>query len=88
VCEWAPNAMTSEQMWDEVRSVLDLCLDRLGLDPFAYLVVTILGIIVWVWTSVIGDYALAGPALWVRRLSLVFAGFAAVLFTYGASYLR
>lgn len=77
-----------DDVWSTVESFLDLVLDRLGLDPFSYLVVTIAGIIVWVWYSVIADVALTGRIVWIRRLSLLLAGFAAVLFLYGASRLR
>ena len=78
----------AEDVWSALESYLDLVLDRLGLDPFAYLVVTIGGIIVWVWYSVIADVALDGRIVWVRRLSLVMSVFAAVLFLYGASRLH
>jgi hypothetical protein len=69
---------------DWVSEGIDRILATLGLDPFAYLVVTILGIIVWTWCSVIADFAITGRGLWLRRLSLVAAGFGAVLFAYGA----
>jgi hypothetical protein len=57
-------------------------------DPFAYLVVTILGIIVWTWCSVIGDFAITGRGLWLRRLSLAAAVLGAALFAYAARGLR
>lgn len=63
-------------------------LDWLRQDPFAYLVLTIFGIIVWTWCSVIGDFAITGPGLWLRRASLVVAAGGAILFAYGASGLR
>jgi hypothetical protein len=67
---------------------VDRLLEWLRLDPFAYLVVTIFGIIIWVWCSTIGDFAISGRGLWLRRLSLVVAVLGAVFFAYGASRLR
>jgi hypothetical protein len=73
---------------DWMLEELDRIIAWLGLDPFAYLVVTILGIIVWTWCSVIGDFAITGRGMWLRRLSLVVAGLGAALFAYGAQGLR
>jgi hypothetical protein len=38
----------------------------LGFDPFTYLIVTIAGIAVWTWCTVIGDFALTGRGVWLR----------------------
>ena len=69
---------------DLVTQGLNRILELLGLDPFAYLVVTIMGIIVWTWCSVIGDFAITGRGLWIRRVSLVAAVLGAALFAQGA----
>jgi hypothetical protein len=71
-----------------VSQALERILELLGLDPFAYLVVTIVGIIVWTWCSVIGDFAITGRGLWIRRVSLVAAVLGAALFAEGARSLR
>ncbi len=68
--------------------VLDRLVSVLDLDPFTYLVFTIVGIIVWVWCSMVGSMALTGRGLWVRRASLVVAGLGAALFAYTARGLR
>lgn len=73
---------------DLVTLGLNRMLDVLGIDPFAYLVVTILGIIVWTWCSVIGDVAITGRGLWIRRFSLGAAVLGAALFAQGAMNLR
>ena len=77
-----------DDLWNLATSFLDVVLDRLGIDPFAYLIITIIGIVVWTWYSVIGEFALTGRDLWIRRLSLFAAGSGAVLFTYGAMRLH
>jgi hypothetical protein len=74
--------------WSLATTWIDYVLDRLGIDPFAYLVVTIVGVAVWIWYSVISEFALTGRDLWIRRLSLIVAGLGAVLFTYGAMRLH
>jgi hypothetical protein len=68
--------------------LLDQLTARLGVDPFHYLVVTILGIIVWTWYSVIGDFALTGRGIWVRRIALAMALLGAGLFAYTARGLK
>lgn len=68
--------------------LIDRLVGVLGLDPFSYLVVTIIGIAVWVWCSVVGSVALTGRTLWLRRVSLLLAGLGAVLFAYTARTLR
>jgi hypothetical protein len=68
--------------------LLDRLVARLGLDPFTYLVVTVIGIIVWVWCTMVGSFALTGRGLLVRRASLVVAAIGAVLFAYTARSLR
>ena len=73
---------------DLVTHGLDRILEVLRLDPFAYLVVTIVGIIVWTWCSVIGDFAITGRGLWIRRVSLIAAVLGAALFAEGAMSLR
>ena len=60
----------------------------LGLDPFQYLLLTIAGIIVWTWCSVIGDMALTGRGVWIRWGSLAMAGLGAVMFAYTARLLK
>jgi hypothetical protein len=65
-------------------AVLDRLVGLLGLDPFTYVVLTIVGISVWVWCTVIGDFATTGRGLCVRRLALLVAAAGAVLFWYGA----
>ena len=77
-------------MGDAERSMelIDHLAVLLGFDPFTYLVVTIVGISVWVWCSVVGSVALTGRSLWLRRASLVLAGLGAVLFAYTARTLH
>jgi len=67
---------------------LDLIASRLGLDPFEYLVVTIGGIIVWTWCSVIGDVAIDGRGVWIRWGSIALAAFGAVMFAATARTLE
>lgn len=67
--------------------VLDHLAGLLGFDPFEYLVVTIIGVIVWTWCSVIGDFALTGRGIWFRWGSLAVAGLGAVLFAHTARLL-
>lgn len=69
-------------------AVVERLVEWLGLDPFTYLVVTIAGISVWIWCTVIGDFAITGRGLWIRRLALVVAAAGAVLFAYGVRGLR
>jgi hypothetical protein len=66
---------------------LDHLISWLDLDPFQYLVVTMLSIIVWTWCSVIGDFALTGRGIWYRWGSLAIAGISAGLFAYTARLL-
>ncbi len=67
---------------------VDRLVALLGLDPFAYLVVTIIGVIVWVWCSVVTSFALTGRGLWIRRLALVASAGGAALFAYTAQSLK
>jgi len=60
----------------------------LGFDPFTYLVVTIAGIAVWTWCTVIGDFALTGRGVWLRWGALAMAGLGALLFAHTASLLH
>ena len=60
----------------------------LGLDPFQYLLLTIAGIIVWTWSSVIGDVALTGRGVWVRWGAIAIASLGAVMFAYTARLLQ
>lgn len=69
-------------------ALIDRLADLLGFDPFTYLVVTIGGIAVWVWCSVVGSLALTGRTLWLRRGGLVVAALGAVLFAYTARFLH
>jgi hypothetical protein len=68
--------------------LLDRLVALLGFDPFTYLVVTVFGIIVWVWCTVVGSFALTGRGIWVRRASLIVAVLGAALFTYTARTLH
>ncbi|MDX2168238.1 MAG: hypothetical protein SF182_14280 [Deltaproteobacteria bacterium] len=61
-------------------AILDLLAARIGLDPFEYLVVTIVGIMVWTWCSVIGDVAIDGRGVWLRWGSIALAALGAVMF--------
>ena len=69
-------------------TVLDYLAQLLAFDPFEYLVVTILGVIVWTWCSVIGDFALTGRGIWLRWASLFAAALGAVLFFHTARLLE
>jgi hypothetical protein len=68
--------------------LLDRLVAQLGFDPFAYLLVTVFGVIVWVWCTMVGSFALTGRGLFVRRASLVVAAFGAALFAYTARTLH
>jgi hypothetical protein len=68
--------------------LLDRLVELLGFNPFAYLVVAVVGMIVWVWCTMVGSFALTGRAKWVRRASLVVAGLGATLFLYTARSLH
>ena len=78
--------------WDDTSRMIDRLANalatRLGLDPFDYLVVTIVAVIVWTWCSVIGDFALTGRGVWLRWLSLAVAALGAVLFAHAAGRLN
>lgn len=63
---------------------LDRVVTLLDLDPFAYLVVTIFGVLLWTWCNVFGDFALTGRGIWLRWLGLFLAGAGAALFAYTA----
>ena len=68
--------------------LLDRLVAELGLDPFTYLAVTVVGLIGWVWCTMVGSFALTGRGLLVRRASLVVAACGAALFAYTARTLR
>lgn len=67
---------------------LDGFLALLGFGPFAYLVLSVLGMLVWAWCTAVGSFALTGRGLLVRRASLVVAVIGAALFTYTARTLH
>ena len=67
---------------------LDHVVALLGFNPFAYLVVAVGGMSVWVWCTMVGSFALTGRAMWIRRASLVVAVLGAVLFAYTARQLH
>jgi hypothetical protein len=71
-----------------VTSLLDRLVAVFAVDPFAYLVVTIFGIGVWTWCTMVGSLALTGRGLWIRRVALLVAGAGAVLFAYTVPGLR
>ena len=73
---------------DEFMALLDRLVALLGLNPFSYLVVTVFAILVWVWCTAVGGFALTGRGLWLRRGSLVVAALGAALFTYTARSLH
>ncbi|MGH7787655.1 MAG: hypothetical protein ACRERC_12350 [Candidatus Binatia bacterium] len=58
------------------------------LDPFEYLLVSIGGVILWTWCSVIGDFALTGRGIWLRWGGLAMAALGAVMFAYTARLLE
>jgi hypothetical protein len=68
--------------------LLDRLVAELGFDPFTYLVVTVVGIIVWVWCTMVGSFALTGRGILLRRAGLVIAAIGAVLFAYTARLLH
>jgi len=67
---------------------LDVLAARVGLDPFEYLLVTIAGIVVWTWCSVITDVAITGRGVWLRWGSIALAAFGAVMFATTARLLE
>ena len=66
----------------KMMALLDRAVAVFAVDPFAYLAVTTLAILVWVWCTAVGSLALTGRGLWIRRVALVVAGAGAVLFAY------
>ncbi len=60
----------------------------IGLDPFHYLMVTMAGLLVWAWCTVVGDVPLTGRGIWLRWGSLSAAALGAVLFAYTARLLE
>jgi hypothetical protein len=68
--------------------LVDRVVALLGFNPFMYLVVAVLGMIGWVWCTMVGSFALTGRGIWVRRASLVVAVLGALLFTYTARSLH
>ena len=68
--------------------LLDRLVVFLGLNPFAYLAVMVVGMIVWVWFTMVGSFTLTGRGIWLRRAGLVLAGLGAALFTYTARTLH
>ena len=68
--------------------VVDRVVALLGLSPFAYMVIAVFGLIVWTWCSAIGDFALTGRGIWLRRSGLVITGVGAALFAYTAYGLK
>jgi hypothetical protein len=67
---------------------LDRVVVLLGFDPFTYLVVTVLGMLVWVWCTMVGSFALTGRGILLRRAGLAIAAIGAALFTYTARSLH
>jgi len=59
----------------------------LGLNPFEYLVITIVGIVTWTWCTAVSDVALTGRGIWLRWGSLAAAALGAVMFAYTARLL-
>jgi hypothetical protein len=72
----------------KMSSLIDRVVALLAEDPFIYLVVTILGLIVWASGGVMGGAVLAGRGLWVRRVALLVAAASTVLFAYSARSLK
>ena len=68
--------------------LVDRLVTELGFDPFTYLVITLAGIIVWVWCTMVGSFALTGRGILLRRAGLVVAAVGAALFTYTARSLH
>ena len=68
--------------------LLNRVVAELGFDPFTYLVVTVVGIIVWVWCTMVGSVALTGRGILLRRAGLVIAAIGAILFAYTARLLH
>lgn len=71
-----------------MASLLDRVVALYPVDPFAYLVVTIFGVCVWAWSTMVGSEALTGRGLWLRRVALLVAGAGAVLFAYTVPSLK
>ncbi len=71
-----------------MMALLDHIIGILNFDPFTYLVVTIFGIAVWIWSSVVVSMALTGRGLWLRRMALVVAAAGALLFAYTSPALK
>jgi len=68
--------------------LLDRCVALLGFSPFTYLAITVFGVIVWVWCTMVGSFVLTGRGILVRRAGLVVAAIGAVLFAYTARNLH
>lgn len=68
--------------------LVDQIVTLLNVNPFAYMVIAIISLIVWTWCSAIGDFALTGRGIWIRRIALFTAGAATALFAYTARSLQ
>lgn len=71
-----------------MAQLLDWVVTMLGIDPFTYLAIAILSVVVWTVTSLLGNVALTGPSLWLRRVALLVAVMGTVLFAYTARTLK
>lgn len=67
-----------------MTTVLQRVADFLSLDPFAYLMATILGVAVWSWVTVVSSNVITGRGTWLRWGLLAVAGFCAIMFAYTA----
>lgn len=79
--------MVGERKGRPMLATLTNLAHLLGLDPFQYLLVTLGGIMVWTWCTVISDVALTGRGVWLRWSSLAVACLGAVMFAYTARLL-
>jgi hypothetical protein len=67
---------------DYAMQELRIATDWIGLDPFSYLVVTLLASVLWTYCTTVSDFSLSGPGVWVRRSALLLASLGIILFAY------
>lgn len=62
--------------------ILAEAVDMIGLDPFSYLVISLLACLLWTYCTTVSDFTLTGPGVWIRRGALVVASLGVIFFAY------
>lgn len=66
-------------------SLLTQIIDRLGYDPFTYLIWMIIALAIWMIAVLSGEFLFGGHTLWLRRIALLASFLSALLFAQGMS---